>query len=246
MKKQSQRPSIDKKSWLLKQRALELHKNLGNSVESAKDDIFKFLDALLKESDTNQKIAISWLIKKKVFAELDPQKIFNFSIKCIKYNNQTLITNILKAVKIQTPNKEDLGFYLTDEGNTLGHLAAQKDKQNVILGLNSINPEYLRIKNLDGDTLPHIASKFLSQKSIEIMIKTCPGLFWVRNNQGLKPSELEGGPLINSIINEKEVQKAWSQDNDTYQKSLDTLKLASENTMGHLKKNSQVLSPTIA
>lgn len=228
MRKITQKNTGDKKSWLLKQKTLELCQNLDEDKTQGKESIYKFLNDLLKKSNRDQKIALSWLIKKKAFSQLEAQRVFEFSIRCLKNNSQFILASILKAIKIQSPLREDLGFFLTDEGDTLGHLAAKQDKEDIIRTLSDLNPEYLRAKNLKGDTVPHIASKFLSHNSIELLIKKYPGLFYVRNNEGLKPSDLEGGPLINSMISEESIQIAWEKDSETYQKSLDTLKEASK------------------
>jgi hypothetical protein len=222
-------PTKNNKSWLIKKQALDVAENLKLDRVKYQSTAINFLERILLEKEVNQKVAISWLIKKRAFCNIDANKVFQYALKCLHKNNHFMLSSILKAVKTQSPLREDLGLFVTESGETLGHLAAKQDKTNIIKSLGEINPEYLRAKTDNGDTIPHIASRFLSQKSLELMIEKYPGLFWVRNHQGLKPSDLEGGPLINSKIKDNEIQKAWDKDNVTYQRSLRTLQLAVSN-----------------
>jgi hypothetical protein len=212
--------------WRVKGKALELSHALKNNQDNAVSKTISFLEQILDEKETSQQVALSWLIKSKAFSKLDPQKVFEVSIKCLKRENTKMLGEILKAVKLQSPLREDLGLFITDGGNTLGHLAAQIDNQRVLNCLHKMNPEYLRVQNENGDTIPHMASKYLSYKSIEVMVKKYPGLFYVRNKQGLRPTDLEGGPLIKTKIKDKDIQQAWNMDNSIYQKSLATLQKA--------------------
>jgi hypothetical protein len=225
--------AVDKRSWSVKKQALELCENLKNKPDRGYTKVYKFLEKLLDEDKTNQKVGISWLVKGKAFAVLEPSKLFEITIKCLGSNNAELLSNIIKAVKTQNPLKEDLGFYATESGLTLGHLAAKQDKKAILSLLGDINPEYLRAKDRDGNTIPHIASQYLSQAAIEVMVAKCPGLFWVRNNNGLRPSDLESGPLINSLIKETKIREFWEKENQIYRQSIEKLQMASKKSFAH-------------
>lgn len=220
---------------MAKDESLRLADNLKEAKPNSQQKMLNFLDKIIKQDQQFQHIAFSWLVKKRVFSLLNTNDMFEFCIKCLNQGNIKLLNETLKAVKLQSPLKVDLGLFSTstlaefNTGDTLGHLAAKLDNQKALKVLSKINPDYLRVKNRDGDTVPHIASKFLSQKSIEFMIQKYPGLFWIRNNNGLKPGDLEGGPLINKTMSEDEIAKAWTKDSQTYQRSLEKLQVASHN-----------------
>lgn len=220
----------ESKSWEIKKKAISVAQATTSSKgnDKSQEGVFKFLNQLLKENDPNQKIGISWLVKKRAFSYVDPSRAFEFCLKCLSSNNHSLFKGILKAVKTQSPMKTDLGFFTSESGETIAHIAAKQDNQKLITSLAEINLEYLRVQDSNGNTAPHIASKFLSQRSIEVMVKKYPGLFWVRNKNGLKPSDYEGGPIIASYLNQDDIKKAWEQDNKTYQLSLSKLNEASE------------------
>lgn len=249
-----QKPKKNNNLWIAKGEALKVANDLIDAKPNAKLKILNFLEKTLKRDQQFQDIAFSWLVKKRIFSLLDPKDMFEFCIKCLKAKNVKLLNETLKAVKLQNPLKIDLALFSTDylgsfnTGETLGHLAAKLDDQKALKVLSKINPDYLRVKNGDGDTIPHIASKFLSQKSIEFMMQKYPGLFWIRNNKGLKPSDLEGGPLINKSISEEEIQKAWAKDNETYKHSLEKLQNATHiNPKGKKHKNMlEISSPAIS
>lgn len=228
---------VDKKAWSVKKQALELCEGLKAKKENNFLKAYKFLERLLDEDKTNQRVGLSWLVKGKAFSVLAPSKLFEITIKCLGTNNIEILGGIIKAVKTQNPLKEDLGFYATEGGLTLGHLAAKQDKKTILSLLGEINPEYLRTKDKDGNTIPHIASQYLSQSAIEIMVTKCPGLFWVRNNKGLRPSDLESGPLINSLIEETKIREFWEKENQVYKQSIEKLQVASKKSPTHRKSN---------
>jgi hypothetical protein len=242
-------PKTEKEAWKVKQKVLKLSKDLKdvNKKNETLGEALRVIEEILGKSSTIKSVGLSWLIKEKIFSNLDTATIMEVLKDCVKNEDSLSLEQILKATQRQSSLHTELALYKTKAGETLSHIAARMNRPETLFKIGQINPEYLKQKNNDGDTAMHTASRYLAIKSLRVGVKNFPSLFALRNSSGLRPQDLEGGKYITKRINDQEISQASLKEKETYQKAFDKLQKIStdqHSSKGKIKKQVEHIDTT--
>lgn len=206
-----QKEVLKRKIFLLAQKAIQTSTNRELGENSETHIILTHLGRknLLRQMNANQGMALAICSLRAK----DP-----IAFKKIIFNFKTIPKS--KSIPDAQANIELLAIK-TKDGQTLGHLAAQKDIQEAVQYIACNHRNLLELRDKDGNTLVHTASKYLSAETIQYLLGLSKKLFGRKNKEGKTPLDLEGGPGICKSIATMVIEQDTKIAEETLRKALD-------------------------
>jgi hypothetical protein len=182
-----------------------------DKIKSSKKDITlreseRILKEVLNEKDNIKTFALKWMERAAWFKSLPNSVPMSGLLEAIKNNDGQSAKIIVRETQKKSPLHPELPLFKLNNGESLIALAARTDKDKVISELTKMNPLWAMHKDDEGNTPLHIASKHICINTLISLGKKHPNLLNMRNKKGLKPIDLEAGPILLKRISKNDIK----------------------------------------
>lgn len=195
MKSYKPKENLELYKW--KETILELVSQLKNSKNTKSASLAKkALLSIIDQDDRTKTFAFKWMEQSSWFKHLPIQVALSGLVHAIEKNDGLAAKTIVRETQKNKPFHPELPAFKLENGEHIIHRIARADKDKVFSELSKLNPLWGSIKDQNGNTPLHIASKYISIKTLLCLGKRQPELLMLRNKKGLRPIDLESGPII--------------------------------------------------